>query len=405
MREPSFTITKGLAVILVVLSQAGAPAFIGNYVSQFAIPVLFLCAGYVFSPSSLSEVGSFIGRRVRGLYWPFWCWSLLFLILHNVFSVCQITKVPVYGWQVFFQRLWDMTFCMSGYDDELLSQFWFFRALLVASLSFFLAFKLLKNIRPADSDKRIANILLVSAVVLILWKMAAGLIIKSLSGGGFYELASVVFFAMGYVFKQMGKRVTSNVYVVILSLVVTILGACFYPTNLFLAQDYSHLLILLPVSFAGFVLLRALSDFLVMKDNVLARGLVFVGERALYVFAFYLLSFKLVSAVKIACYGLPWREISEMPVLVMPMESYFWIFYSVIGVVLPMVALYGYRQLEARVDMSIGNILRMTLTLSIRIVLLMALLIKNICLAIWHSILGTISAIKDIMKASSPKEE
>ena len=46
--------------------------------------------------------------------------------------------------------------------------------------------------------------------------------------------------------------------------------------------------------------------------------LVYIGDRTLYIFAFHLVAFKLVSALKVAFYGLPWQAVGGHPTVLQP---------------------------------------------------------------------------------------
>ena len=94
MGEQSLTITKGVAAVFIVLSLSGAPVFLRDSLSQFSLPLLMLCTGYSLSNSKHENADTFLGASVRTIYWPFWCWSLFFLVTHNLFSWLHIVNAP-----------------------------------------------------------------------------------------------------------------------------------------------------------------------------------------------------------------------------------------------------------------------------------------------------------------------
>ena len=55
--------------------------------------------------------------------------------------------------------------------------------------------------------------------------------------------------------------------------------------------------------------------------------------------------------------------------------------------------------------MSFGNILRMLLTLTITLAVFAAKTVRYVAKKIYDGIIATATALKDIVKASSPKEE
>ena len=112
-------------------------------------------------------------------------WSVLFLCLHNLFFWTGILNekfgtasggvLHPYTWQQFQQRVWSCVFNMSGYDEFLTGTFWFFRALLVASLAYLVLFKLLRRVRWLKSDVQIGWAICAIALLLALWKVVGGL--------------------------------------------------------------------------------------------------------------------------------------------------------------------------------------------------------------------------------------
>lgn len=73
--------------------------------------------------------------------------------------------------------------------------------------------------------------------------------------------------------------------------------------------------------------------------NIAIKGKVqkildYMGSKTLYLLTFHFLAFKLVSLIKIWCYGLPITELSSFPII-REQNTYFWILYSIVGVVLP----------------------------------------------------------------------
>ena len=90
MRDPKFSILKALAIMLVVLSHAGISGWLFNFVFIFHVPAFFLCAGYFFNTRYLTDERTFVMHRVKKLYVPFLKWSVVLLLLHNVFFWCGL---------------------------------------------------------------------------------------------------------------------------------------------------------------------------------------------------------------------------------------------------------------------------------------------------------------------------
>ena len=97
---------------------------------------------------------------------------------------------------------------------------------------------------------------------------------------------------------------------------------------------------------AGFWLCYYVSKRIDAWGGWLARGLDYIGERTLYVFAFHFLAFKVVSAVVVAYYGLSWLQVGGHPVVYHGGGGdAFFLLYTLVGVGLPL----GVREVYLRV--------------------------------------------------------
>lgn len=415
MRDTSFSICKALAIILVVISHAGAPGWINDFIFQFHVPVFFFCAGYFFKLGYLDTPGVYLGHRLTRLYWPFVKWSLFFLIVHNLlFPLGLLSEtfgnatggvLHPYTFADFCQRSWNVVFNMSGYDEFICGAFWFFRSLFIGSIGFLLGLKLFRKLRPEDSWIQSGLLLSLLVVLLIVWKIGMGLRITGIAGGGYRELMAVLFMTLGFLFSRYRPRMQMGWLTTAVCTLITVLGAIYYPTSMAFNADYGHFFMLLLTATAGFLLTYSLSCRIDRLGAFVRRPLVYIGDRTLHIFAFHLLAFKVVSAVKVAWYGLPWQAVGSHTVVNSHTDDAFWILYTLVGVALPLAWLAGYRYLAGRFDLSLKSCLRYALNFTIRALVLLVVGLRKLLKSLWHMVLGIRDAIYDIISASSPKDE
>lgn len=415
MRDKAFTITKAIAIILVVLSHAGAPSWVNHFIYQFHVPVFFICAGYFFNLRYLDDTRTYVTHRIKGLYLPFLRWSLLFLLLHNLlFFIGLLSEqygnpeggvLHPYSWGEFSQRLWSITFNMSGYDEFLGGTFWFFRALLLSSLAFLVLFKLIRHLRPAESEEHVAGIILGIAILLGLWQTGGELRITGVAQSGYREITGVALMSIGFLIHRYRETIPWRWYVGIGGAALCALGAWAYPVSMGWKGTPGSFLMLLPMSVAGFSAIYYLSQKVEQMGGIIARGLCYIGDRTLYVFAFHLAAFKLVSIIKVAVYGLPWEAVGGHTVVNFHRDDAFWVFYLLVGVSVPLAWQAGYRRLATRYDFSLPGCLRGLLKFSIVIIRLTVIGIKCFGVWLWKTIRGSVAAAKEIINASNPKDE
>ena len=135
-RDTVLSVSKGIAIILMVAGHAEAPELVTNFIYTFHMPLFFMAAGYFLSRRYLDDPWSFISKRVKGLYYPFLKWSIFFLLLHNVWFHFGILNEQYGNWtggvthpytlRSGVTRLVLMVTSMKGSDEFMAGAFWFF---------------------------------------------------------------------------------------------------------------------------------------------------------------------------------------------------------------------------------------------------------------------------------------
>lgn len=419
MRDASFSICKAIAIILVVLSHAAAPGWMAAFVYQFHVPVFFICAGYFFKTEYLDNEKPYIAHRFRGLYVPFVKWSLLFLCLHNVFFWTGILNerygnaaggvLHPYGWHDFSQRVWSCVTNMSGYDEFLCGAFWFFRAFFIASIVFLLFMKLMRWTRGFRDERGLGWGVLTLSFVLTTWLVLEGMRATGVAQGGYRELTGVFFMAVGFLYRRYREHIPGGWWMALACFAYLAAAAVWWPSAMSPRADFGGFVSLLAGGTAGFYLVYILSQKLATAGGAVARSLVYVGDRTLYIFAFHLLAFKAVSAVKVACLGRPWEQVGWHPAI--PAASswdLFFLLYVLAGVGLPLAWLAGWRAWRRRhpapaVTPAAGA--RLVLAGMGRVLLLFVRLLRRLALAVARAARSLWEGFKGILEASNPRDE
>lgn len=365
-RNDTLAICKGLAIILMVVGHTEGPAFLNSLIYIFHMPVFFLAAGYFFQRRYLSEPWDFVSRRFRGLYVPMVKWSLLFLVLHNLFFRVGLLNEQYgnaaggvthpYSWHQACQRLVHIVCSMGGYDEFLLGAFWFFRALLVSSILFLVLRRLVEMLASRyerrlgllHADAAGAGVIVVLALAFAAFRLGNGLRVQTIIQGGIRETWGVAFFALGVVFRSCEDWVRRRPWLVLPCLAVLLTGACLHWAGMNLKPRLQDVLTLPLTGTAGFVATYHLSAWIARSQSAVRRLLVHVGSMTVYVYVFHILAFKVVSALKILWYGLPWGQVGCHMVIHDHPHDFFWVLYSLAGVSLPLLWMALWRRLRER---------------------------------------------------------
>jgi len=361
------SISKAIAIILMVIGHAESPDMLHRFLYEFHMPVFFAASGYFFSVKYLDDEMTFIKKRFKGLYVPFVKWSVIFLLLHNfmfdigimneVYGNAQGGVTHPYNWHQIEQNLWNIITSMGGYDQFLNGAFWFFRALLVASILYLFIFKgldvLSARIRLKDNPlTRSLWIPLVVCIIILLlcaWKTHEGLRIINLVQGGYRDLMGVFFFGCGFLFRQWQHKYRVTWWTTLLFAAIVWWFSQHLWANMNWRSTFEQFLSLPFPALCGCLMVYNISTWLDRHDGVIKRFLVFCGDNTLPVFVFHILSFKLVSMIKIWYYGLDPRQIGcHMVIHEHAKDDWFWVPYTIAGVGVPLLWTWGYHWLKTK---------------------------------------------------------
>ena len=362
-RETVISICKGIAIILMVIAHAEAPGWLCKFIFEFHMPLFFITAGYFFSLKYLNDEATFVKKRVKGLYWPFVKWAVFFLVIHNwMFDLGVLNETygnemggvtHPYTWHQIQQNLWNIVTAMGGYDQFLCGAFWFFRGLFVASILYLIIYKVLdSSLKSARWKKAIPYLICLVMLLLCAWKTHQGLKVITLVQGGYRDMMGCFFFGCGFIFRQYAdryRRSMSRHYAAFWSSIVfgivVFLFSKYLTANMNWRSTFVQFLSLPLPAILGFLMTYNLSCWLDKHDNILKRFLVYTGDHTLYVFIFHIVSYKVVSLLKIWYYGLDPKQIGcHMVIHEHSQEDQFWILYTIAGVALPLIGIWLYEK-------------------------------------------------------------
>lgn len=352
-RNTSIAILKGIAIILMVVGHAEAPELLTNFIYTFHMPLFFMAAGYFFDRKYLSQPALFVGKRLRGLYIPFLKWSILFLLLHNVWHHFGILNESFGNWtggvthpytlRSAAQRLMLIVTSMSGYDEFMAGAFWFFRGLLVASILFLLIYKAIDSTGKFSPNGAVITICL-AAIGFTAWHIYCGAKLP-IPNGGWRETWGIFFFGTGVLFRQYQHRIVQHwalcsVYFLLLC------GAAWLHLSGMNNRGLWRDLWSLPLTGTiGFLMVYYIASAIDRRDSRLRSLLVFIGNNTMCIFVWHILSFKAVSLIKIWHYGLEWEQIGcHMVIHHNNHGDLYWALYSIAGTALPLLVTVAWRR-------------------------------------------------------------
>ena len=327
-RDTTISIAKGIAIILMVIAHAEAPGWLCNFIFEFHMPLFFITAGYFFSTKYLNDEATFVKKRIKGLYIPFVKWAVFFLIIHNwMFDIGILNEVygnesggvlHPWSWHQIQQNLWNIFTAMGGYDAFLCGAFWFFRGLFVASILYLIIYKVLDSClsRIPRNSSFIPYLICLIMLLLCGWKTWEGLKVINLVQGGYRDMMGCFFFGIGFIFRQFAEKYRNlisnyytSVWTTIIFAIVVYLFSKYLTANMNWRSSFQQFLSLPLPAILGFLMTYNISGWIDRCDNLFKHSLVYIGDHTLNIFIFHIVSYKVVSLIKIWYYGLDIRQI------------------------------------------------------------------------------------------------
>lgn len=323
----SVSIAKGFGILLMVLAHARCPQWMQHFIGMFHMPLFFFLSGYCFKEKYLADTKTFVMRRIKGLYYPYVKYSLLFLLLHNIFFYLNIYNGK-YGFNGYVSQLYSLKdFLIKGINivsrmsgqEQLLGGFWFLKQLLLASIIGLFSIKYGRNVK-------ITGGVLIILTITLKW---SGLRVPFFSIDSLTFL-SASFFVFGYIYSRI--KIKSSLVLIVLFLVTVVLGSCFWKATMLHNETWN----ILP--YTGTAILGSIAVYLlsiqIAKYNSIGKPvLVFIGNHTMPILVWHFLCFKLVSLLIIGIYDLPIQRLAEFPVIEEYAYKGWWIVYSFVGVI------------------------------------------------------------------------
>lgn len=328
-RDTTLSILKGIGIILVVMGHCHFP-FTG-FLFSFHMPLFFMASGYFFKTDYLNQKGNFYWKKVKGVYWPFLKWSVIFLLLHNVFCYFGILNNAygdaagvAYSLSQIKDNLLQIVFRMNRYEPMILGTYWFMRSLFVASILVCLcSWGISKIIKKQEVAIVVVGILFCALGGYMTYTRTFFYFIPQ---SGYREVMATFFIVCGFAFRQYLQRWV-NLKVALTALAVLLVGHNLHPTAMAISSRFNDWASLIFTGTSGFIATFYLCRQCANKGNWPAKALAYIGDRSFYIMTFHFLMFKPAMLFKTYIYGLDWHMIGCVPVIPSN-DCWYWAVYT-----------------------------------------------------------------------------
>ncbi len=296
-----------------------------NHIFGFIrMPCFFLVSGFLLKDKYFSQPFAFLKRRLKGLYWPYVKWSLLFLVCNNLFVLLHLCS-QYYTWkETLFRAACNVCF---AHTHPLLGGYWFLQALFFGSVMAFSSLFVLK--KKAPSHVKAGSVLV--ALLFILLDFFVTSLPYNLPDIINKSLLATSFYLVGYWFNLQPFSKKSNLLVGVLC-ILTVVAVSFYFVESIDARAWR----IVPFFVVALIGSYGFINIAGYIKGWARKTLDYIGTKTLYILTFHFISFKLVSLIKIWQYKLPISALSDFPVI-SEHNTFYRYAYCVVGVALPVI--------------------------------------------------------------------
>lgn len=334
-RNAQIDIIRGIAIILIVLGHTNSPA--SHFVYLFHVSIFIFVAGFLWDSNDSKNWDNyfiFLKKKIKRLYFPYVFANILGVLLNNV-----LLNI---GWYTSANHIYFSTYdvifnlfkvLMFNNDTEIFGASWFLRLLFSISVLYGLFDVIIRNF---DKSKQFVIRWLFSIVMLlsgfILCKYNVNLVILDIS-----FLTCFVFFNFGREVRNLKLNIsTAKKFLIFIFTFAILLFFNQIGTIEISKNIYTSVFFFLIVSFSGWLCLYELSYF-IEKVSYLKKMLVYIGKNTMPILLLHFIAFKIGSILLSLLFS---RNLN----FVMYKNGYWWIFYTFIGVFLPLTINYFLRR-------------------------------------------------------------
>lgn len=340
-RNNFITIAKAIGIILMVIGHSRGFALVDRVIYYFHMPLFFACSGYYLNTSN--SIICFFTKRIKGLYIPYFKWTLVVFILHNILYELNFYNkefgtsyysTTYFAFKDYVRYIIPMFLNMEADVTRVLGGFWFIKVLLLSSLFVFCLEKVLKGYDFA----KIGLILFLS---ILLRKYNIGLpVLGDLS----IIFFGAVFYSIGYMTRFYRVSFYKDKLFTILGFLFLFVIAIFW-NDYSMFCEYNAMIQYVVVAQLGIYVVFGFSYYL---DKYKPVFLYYIGNNTLTILGLHFLAFKLISIIKIHYYDLPYTALAQFPVVLEEQNMCFWYLYSITGIFVPIFLKFGYDNIRQK---------------------------------------------------------
>lgn len=325
-------ISKALGIFLVVIGHTNN-VFV-SYIYQFHMPLFFFLSGYVFKKNKIFALKNYIFSKIKKIYFPFVITNVIFMCMHNFFSFIYFytVKSNVKLYYVFNDYISQFIKIISlGGGEQLVGPLWYLIALFEITILFAFFLKILRKYK-------LNNEIYIFALSLILYFIGCNIKLPRTLSQSFIGM---LFYCMGYIYKNHENELKIKKEVAFLSLILIILINQINEVDMGSLNIHFKLLFIL-TGFSGIYMTLYFAK-LISNIKLKKHFILYCGKHTMTILIGHCICFKLVMFLEYYIYNFDKSFLGRFPVY---QVNVFWSIPMVIcGICIPLLVNFIYRNL------------------------------------------------------------
>jgi len=296
-RDQYWDIVRGLGMLCIVLAHCCPKGSVIAFIYLFHVPLFFFLSGILFDEEKWKEQGpaKYIGSRFTGVWPRFVIYSILFILLHNVFVKTGLLAGELYDKTTMLVQA--LNAGLLNCVDNNAGAMWFIAPWLLASIAFGMVVILAKKHLPEKAQLPVILLVIAGMTAAGFFLNGKGIMVSYNAQGALVMTGTVAF---GWLLRKYfpGFRKYLGVISLLVSAAVLLLMRLKFGVTMSLSDrnvQFPAALIHIP---AGIVMTMSLAGLLAKVPKV--RDLfAFLGRHSFDIMALHFMTFKLIDFVYI----------------------------------------------------------------------------------------------------------
>lgn len=252
-------ITKGIAIILMVVGHSSIPASFSRYIWSFHMPLFFVISGFLYDADKYKRLESLIKRRIQTLIVPY--------VFFSIIALMGMSSLGLATWEELYKG-W------NGYA------LWFIPVLFTTEILFNRIYLILRRFN--------CNIYYTLEITIIVF-LTVGYILSQLNIHLVFKqevvLFALFFYGSGFIFKKLLQKISFGIIFALLSLFLQMVIVQFMPGIDMASNRFGWFIPNIMIALWGTInIIFIAKNIAVWKDKyMMKKSLIWAGKNTLII--------------------------------------------------------------------------------------------------------------------------